>query len=273
MVQAEPDNIWRIPVYLPYSQPNLTDKIIKNAEKEIGYKLPVEYLELLRQQNGGYIRFSLPELPHRFIKGIGPSDLSLTNFDWQDYKEYVSYQLDGLVPFDGDGHWHLCLDYRENKKKPKVTYIDIESNEERIIADSFSDYLGMLTIEIANQYVLTDITSIDKFLSELSKLLKIKFDPPDMWSKGYPIYRAGLKNKKMPQWIWISPNDVSRGFVRKEDKDYDKLKNLSTGIGKIYSNLPQKSYIISTTDDIRELVINAITKLGYKTTKLVEFYK
>ncbi len=53
-------------------QPPLTDAVVAAAEKEIGYKLPSEYLNLLKKQNGGYIRFSLPETPHDSIAGIGP---------------------------------------------------------------------------------------------------------------------------------------------------------------------------------------------------------
>ena len=69
------------------------------AEKEIGYRLPSEYLNLLRKQNGGYIRFSLPEMVHDTIAGIGPNFPSLTGFDWEEWQEDdVSYPLQGLVP-------------------------------------------------------------------------------------------------------------------------------------------------------------------------------
>ena len=58
---ATADTIWQVPAYLPYLQPPLTDEAVAAAEKEIGYKLPSEYLNLLRRQNGGYIRVSLLE--------------------------------------------------------------------------------------------------------------------------------------------------------------------------------------------------------------------
>jgi hypothetical protein len=45
----------------------LTDETVASAEKQIGYKLPLEYLNLLRKQNGGYIRFSLPDMVHDTI--------------------------------------------------------------------------------------------------------------------------------------------------------------------------------------------------------------
>jgi hypothetical protein len=109
---ATADTIWRVPAYLPYLQPPLTDEAVAAAEKAIGFELPAEYLHLLRKQNGGYIRYSLPENVHNTIAGIGPHFPSLTEFDWDQCQESVSFPLRGLVPFDGDGHWHLCLDYR-----------------------------------------------------------------------------------------------------------------------------------------------------------------
>lgn len=81
---ANAETIWRVPAYLPYLQPPLADEVVALAEKEIGYKLPEEYLNLLRKQNGGYIRFSLPEKVHDTIAGIGPYYPSLTKFDWDD---------------------------------------------------------------------------------------------------------------------------------------------------------------------------------------------
>jgi len=37
-----------------YKHPPLTDDLVSVAEKQLGVKLPAEYLALLRVQNGGY---------------------------------------------------------------------------------------------------------------------------------------------------------------------------------------------------------------------------
>ena len=58
MKKQERKTIWRIPVYLPYVQPELTGEALAEAEQNLGIKLPKEYVELLRVQNGGYIRFT-----------------------------------------------------------------------------------------------------------------------------------------------------------------------------------------------------------------------
>ena len=130
-MNANADNIWRVPAYLPYLQPPLTNDAVANAEEIIGYSLPEELLALLWKQNGGYIRLSLPEMVHDSIAGIGPHFPSLINFDWDEVQEYVSFQLQGLVPFDGDGHWHLCMDYRADSERPSVAYVDVECDSER----------------------------------------------------------------------------------------------------------------------------------------------
>jgi len=72
-VKASPKTIWRVPVYLPYLQLDLTDEAISAAERKIGYTLPQSFIALLREQNGGYIRYSLEDLPHEQIYGIGSS--------------------------------------------------------------------------------------------------------------------------------------------------------------------------------------------------------
>jgi len=74
-VGATADTIWEVPAYLPCLQPPLTDEAVANAEEQIRHTLPAAYLALLKKQNGGYIRFSLPNMTqaHRMIAGIGPN--------------------------------------------------------------------------------------------------------------------------------------------------------------------------------------------------------
>lgn len=178
-MSATADTIWQVPAYLPYLQPPLTDKAISSAEMEMGYKLPTEYLSLLWKQNGGYIRYSLPEMVHEKIAGIGPYFPSLTDFDWDECQEYVSYSLEGLVPFDGDGHWHLCLDYRKNPQKPSVTYADVECDRESPIADSFGAYLALLQLKTDDCFVLLSVTDLEEVQAKLSKSLRASFEPPN----------------------------------------------------------------------------------------------
>ncbi len=255
---ANADTIWKVPVYLPYLQPPLTDEAVASAEKQIGHRLPDEYLGLLRKQNGGYIRFRLPEMIHDTIAGIGPHFPALTQW---------SFRHPDLVPFDGDGHWYVCLDYRQNSAIPSVTYVDIECDRSgrrdsvkvlgQRLADSFRDYLALLQIHVGHEYVLETVADIETVKSHLSSVLSLNFYPPDSDAHGYPTHRAGLGTKDNPEWIWISPNTVPRGFVRANDRRYSELKDLMPGYADLFPELPAQSYILSATDEVRSRVIDA----------------
>jgi hypothetical protein len=271
VVSATAETIWRVPAYLPYLQPTLTDEAVAVAEQEIGYKLPEEYLCLLRKQNGGYIRYALPENLHDSIAGIGPHFLSLTRFDWDECQEYVSYPLQGLVPFDGDGHWHLCLDYRKNPQAPAITLADIECDQESHVANSFADYLAMLRIHVDDEYVLEAVSDIERVKAALARQLAVTFDAPDTWAHGYPTERARLGGERNPQWLWLSPNTVPRGFVRKDDRRYSALKDLMPGFGERFPGLPADSYILIATEGVRARVIIACSRCGLAVRALREY--
>jgi hypothetical protein len=256
-VNASADTIWKVPAYLPYLQPSLTDEAVEAAEQTIGYKLPSEYLDLLRKQNGGYIRFSLPEMVHNSIAGIGPYFPSLTKFDWDACQAYVGFPLQGLVPFDGDGHWYLCLDYRDNSRTPSITHADIECDEEIIIAGSFADYLALLELDIGDDYVLEGVSDVEKVIAVLSSSLQVRFDPPNTLAHGYPTYLARFQTNSIPGWVLVGPNSVPRGFVRPNDPRYTDLKDLMPGHALRFPEAPSESYILSTSDGVRSKVIDA----------------
>jgi hypothetical protein len=271
LVGATAGTIWKVPAYLPYLQPPLTAQAVASAEHQIGYKLPAEYVRLLKEQNGGYIRFSLPEMVHDSIAGIGPHFPSLTGFDWDECQEHVSFPLQGLVPFDGDGHWHLCLDYRENSDAPSITHADIECDRESRIADSFADYLAMLQLDVGDEYVLVGVTDIEQVTSGLSSSLGVAFDPPDTWAHGYPTHRARLGTASNPEWVWITPNSVPRGFVRPDDPRYAELRSLMPGYASRFPEVPAGSYILGATEGARTKVIEACTRAGTIVRPLREY--
>jgi hypothetical protein len=260
LMRATADTIWSVPAYLPYLQPPLTNEAVANAEKAIGYALSPEYVALLKKQNGGYIRFSLPESPHRRISGIGPFFPSLADVDWTDHQEIVSFPLKGLIPFDGEGHWHLCFDYRGNSSVPSVTYIDIESDRQSTIAATFAGYLQLLRIEVGDAYVLEAVAEIDAVIAALSKSLAASFEAPDDWAHGYPVHRVRLGGQHPPEWIWISPNTVPRGFVRTNHSRYSELRDRLPGEAERFPGLPTQSYILEATDGARSAAIDACAK-------------
>ena len=268
MKKKDLKTIWRVPKYLPYVQPDLTDETIADAENEIGYKLPKEYLDLLKIQNGGYIRFTLKDTLHREISGIGPYFPSITNFEWLSEYEGLSFDTRGLFPFDGDGHWNICLDYRNNKIEPEVTYIDIESDYEKLIAPTFRDYLNLLELETENKYVIETDSSVDKILKLISDTAKIEFEEPDYWAHGYPVFRSNYKDCK----IWISPNIAPSGFIRKNNERYLELKSQMETTALRYPEIPESSLLISASKkNVQEELFTKLAKGGIKIRELKEY--
>ena len=241
------NKIWQSPIYLPYLQPVLTNEALAIAEKQLGHKLPVEYIELLKMQNGGYIRYTISEMGHSVIAGIGPYYPSVTDLpDWSDSEEWgLSFTLDGLVPFDGDGHWYICFDYRNQAVEPAITLIDIESNREELIAKNFSEYLTLLVMEVDDDCVIDTYLPIEDAVKQIAAIAKINFEAPDFWAHGYAVYRSKHEGK----WVWLSANKVPSGFVRSDDKRYEELKSQMETSALRYPELPENALLISTSDE------------------------
>lgn len=253
-----PENsIWSLPVYLPYVQPILTDVMVQDAEKQLGYKLPESLINLLKIQNGGYIAYRLPDIWHNCIYGIGPNFPSLLDRSFsEEAQTFVSYPLDGLIPFDGDGHFSICLDYRASDD-PCITAVDIECDEIQSIAPSFDDYLAMLERDLEHKYVLENVINIDQMLGKLSQLLNVTFETQDPEMHGYAQYAAPLKTaSEFPEWLWVSPNEVPHGFIRQREKHYEELVHLTQKTIKKFSELPDCAYILQVSDETYNLLDN-----------------
>lgn len=243
--------IWQVPVYLPYLKPALTDEMVHEAETKIGYKLPKDFTDLLKTQNGGYIRYRLEDTPHSLISGIGATYPSFTEFEWlMDYEGAVSYELKGLFAFDGDGHWNLCLDYRKNSTEPEVTYIDTETDYEKKIANNFKEYLGLLSLETENVYVIQSELPIEEIVKQISSIADISFNEPDSFAHGYPIYSAKLGD----DWVWLSANKVPAGFIRPGEDNYEALKHRMETYALRYPELSQTDLLLSISSEEQKLI-------------------
>ncbi|RHW30918.1 SMI1/KNR4 family protein [Lysinibacillus yapensis] len=132
----------------------LNDSMIKEAEELLNVKLPDVYLDILREQNGGYIEFNAHPCPSNdavegnsidinHIMGIGKPNGILDSLDliqeWELPKD--------IVLLGGDGHSWIAFDYRYKKENPPLLWIDVESNVLVEIADSFNHFLNQLYTE------------------------------------------------------------------------------------------------------------------------------
>lgn len=131
----------------------LTDDMVRKAEDKLGIKLPYSYIQLLKQQNGGYLIFNAhpTDVPtswasnhvhvdHLFGIGMGTEKGILDS-------SYLIQEWDlpeNIVLLSGDGHALIALDYRQTKTEPPVMYIDVEQNQEIQLANNFESFINGL---------------------------------------------------------------------------------------------------------------------------------
>jgi len=235
-LKASASNIWRIPAFLPYVQPKLIEKAIASAQRRLGWALPPPLLALLSEQNGGAIRWKLPGQVHDTIRGIGRNWPALGEADWRSYEAWLPFSLKDahyLVPFDGNGHWYLCLDYRHHATKPSVSLVDIEASRVDPIGESFEDYLNLLELpELDDTFAVLGVFDIESFKVRLALKIGLKVEEPSDIARGYMNHRLVKRRSKPPAGMALHPNLVPRGYVRPDEAESAKLRRRLPGVAR-----------------------------------------
>lgn len=255
-------NLWRRPIFLPYLQPDLTDEIVADAQQKLGRKLPDAYIEILREQNGGYIRYNLPDYDlslHGCICGIGPHYPNILDerAPLLDSADFVSFDIEGLLPFDGDGHWYICMDYRNNATEPEITYVDLELDKQKKVAATFEEYLSMLgyyeyeeSIGEDYGYVIEGDYSIPEIAKALGESLDVEFEYMGD-DHQYGTYRAQVGGS----WAFLSPNKVRYAYIPDDNERYHELKPLMGGTALRYPEIPENAVFFSAIDEYIEKLL------------------
>jgi SMI1-KNR4 cell-wall len=258
------NSIWDVPAYLPYVHETVSAQIVKDAENKLEVSLPRSYVKLLSEQNGGYVRLVLPDSTHSMIWGIGPRFPSITETHnvelkkWARRKRRIGQKALALVPFDGDGHWYLCFDYRTGAAEPQVTFIDLETEEENVVAVTFDAFLSLLQLSISsNAMGIVGHWTVSSVAHALGGALGASFDDQGSYAHGYPVLRCSLGDKQNSEWCWISPNEVPRGFVREDDERFKELSGRMSGLARRFPESPEVVVEISCTDGVRDRVLAA----------------
>ena len=144
-----------------YIGKSVTDKDIKDAESELGYTLPVAYIELLNNHNGGVLNkncFINNNGDCVYVTGIYGIDRDkkysiLGQFGNEFWISKWEYPPIGIVVADtiSGGHDMIFLDYREcgPTGEPKVVRVDQEGDYSiTLLADNFGDFIKNLYISI-----------------------------------------------------------------------------------------------------------------------------
>lgn len=140
----------------------VSEEIVKKAECKLGIKLPEEYIELLKESNGGTINFTKVCVPTftdvalmLYLYGI---NLENTNEDEddgifsfaEDIKEYSLPENIVILAWETYPHSCFALDYTNCTENPAVVYFYENYPEynvpysKTIVAPTFKEFLSML---------------------------------------------------------------------------------------------------------------------------------
>lgn len=119
------------------------------VERRIDINLPEEYVELIKEHNGGYVKNK--EFVYRNANNeIELGSMYMLNL-FDILKEYINppeFFPKRLVPFAEDGGGNLtCFDYRETKINPSIVFWvhdDPEGNDVHFVANNFEEFINML---------------------------------------------------------------------------------------------------------------------------------
>ena len=263
---AKPRIQWTVPAYLSYVQAPLTARAVAKAEARFGFRLPRAYVEALREQNGGYLRYSLsaPEEADE-LWGIGarfPSILegSIAERCAEDTDVWMPRDAHRLVPFAGDGHWYLCFDGRGGRGEPSITFVDLECEHSRRVARTF-DELVAKTRAVEDDHGLGLITdlAIEEVAAKLGKSLRLKIVDQGDFDHGYRTLHGRARSGAQ---LWITPNEAPRGFARKNEPDYATLIKRMRGTALRWPERADLTSLVSLSDFDVDTVIVACARAG-----------
>lgn len=186
----------------PNRLPALTDDVLTEVEGRLGVKLPDDYLEALRIQNGGYVEQR--DLP---ITWNGQDDIALVDsiagvglnkglIESKALLKEWGVEDDRLIAFAGDGHFFLVFDYREGSE-PNIAYIDTDTEQIDILFDTFSQFSEALTtvdMEVDAEIFPEPITEMKQGEALLNDARRL-------------LYSDHLEDKRIGAVIWFNSLD------------------------------------------------------------------
>jgi hypothetical protein len=202
---------------------------IAEVEAALGIMFPEDYLTLIKLQNGGYFNW----FNHCEGADWDASELwgirAVGTRNWEELKDYMAEEniesprdIDGLYPFAGNGHVHICFDYRNiaDGAEPSIAFIDVECFDTDItIAPTFRDYIEKLEHESPyNEYAIeTTEDSAESIIVQLEGIFSVVFEDQsevynsDTYRACYPSL-SNWKNDLPFDWNWLKRCKSKSGF-------------------------------------------------------------
>ncbi|MBK3494940.1 SMI1/KNR4 family protein [Viridibacillus sp. YIM B01967] len=223
-------NIWELSEDNYYKLEGLEESDIEFAEKFFSIKLPKEYTELLKIQNGGSLIYnSLPvsfknswaddHVPLNFLYGVkkvkGIIEFTEALKEW-------GINEKKLITISGDGHYWIVLDYRKSTMEPRITFIDSENRLIKTIFNSFKEMVNNLYTHDYNDIDLVGPYQYELSVSNAKKL--IHSENKDEISHGISIWVSSYE--EFDQLVLILINFIENH----EDKDimYQSAQELTS---------------------------------------------
>lgn len=186
---------------------DLNDKTVSRVEKAIGYKFPLSYIDLLKEQNGGIVKDKNCWLTQ--IYGIGKNADTYNGVEnmIENWIGEWGYPQIG-IPFgetQSAGHDMYFMDYRilNQSGEPIIVRVELEGCTENIVikhvADSFEEFIQMV---LEKKDVMGDVKLVNECTKAEPKTCAVvdeisieKKDFPESLIKYYDFINGTELNK------------------------------------------------------------------------------
>ncbi|CAM1346907.1 SMI1/KNR4 family protein [Tenacibaculum insulae] len=130
-----------------FKKNSLDNSQIKLIEQELSVKLPIEFVALIKQNNGARPSknsYDLKNEKGKFFDSLIDYSFEEKNNVVAVYKRLKTYSVNKMIPFGEDGFGnYICFNY-VNEENPNVVFYDHEINEVIEITNSFNEFLDLL---------------------------------------------------------------------------------------------------------------------------------
>lgn len=184
------------------------------------YDLPVAYLNLLNEQNGGYLtsnviptkeptRDGLDSVGIHYLFGLH-QELGTSLLFQEEYHQKFSLP-DYFIFFSVDGEQLWAFDYSNlTNGEPSIRYLDMDTDQWLVIADDFSSFLDLLQVvppDINEEKMLSRIEANHSFLLgtdfEIMTLLTLfETDPDKIWYFNWLEELLSYENTTLQQAVF-----------------------------------------------------------------------
>lgn len=211
--------LWSNAKCLDYLLPDLSSKMVDDIEMKIGHKLPSYLIELLKIQNGGFIRYGHPKLGLIGFLGIGDGRYTINEFHRNSFGNlpagFITINRDHFDPV------YLCLDYSQGEE-PAVVCFNSGTRETELVAASFGQFIDGLIIAPCTEWVIDTEDSLEDILIDLEYILEIQFEKP-LASMGHWHYSAQHKDGM----LFLCCNSVSESYTLYSESQMAEAETLT----------------------------------------------